>query len=152
MAVDIALIKDSEGIYDIAIGSDGQLVTTDGFDSSLTLSLFTDKRATASQVPQAERRRGFWGNVFEFLDGFERGSWLWLLDQERTTRDTLNAAIDYVKNGLQWLIDDGHALKVNVTAAYTDIRNGVMAITIVIVRDQSVTETVSYEIWLNTGV
>ena len=61
MAIDIALIPDETGIYDIAFeNGDFQLVNS--FDTSLIISLFADARATASQVPQSQLRRGWWGN------------------------------------------------------------------------------------------
>lgn len=150
-AIDIALTQDSYNVFDISIASNGDLATTQGFDTSLTCSLFTDKRASDTEVLQPERRRGFWGDVFENDDNFTRGSKLWLLSQARITQATVNAAISYAKNSLQWLIDDGYAVKVDATASITGARRNGIALTITVYRSQSISETRTYEIWQNTG-
>ena len=148
MAIDIALIPDETGIYDIAFeNGDFQLVNS--FDTSLIISLFADARATASQVPQSQLRRGWWGNQFDKdYPLFEMGSKLWLLYQARNTQNTLNNAIDFARNSLQWLVTNNHAEKVTVTGAITTTG---ITLTIVIDRGSSVIETRYYDLWNNSG-
>lgn len=148
-AVDIALFQDKvTGIFDIAFEG-GDFVTVNNFDTSLQVSLFSDARANASQVPRVELRRGWWGNQFsaDFPD-FAIGSLLWLLRQSRKTTDTLNSAIDFAQNALQWLVTDNHAQNVTVTGAITDTG---ITLAITIFRGSSITETKYYDLWNNTG-
>lgn len=149
MAIDLKLTEDStNGLYDVSF-LNGDFETVNSFDTSLTVSLFGDARATESQIPQAHLRRGWWGN--EFDDDFpiyQLGSRLWLLHQARNTQDTLNSAIDFTKESLQWLVDKGHAKSVEVTGQRTT-NNITLAITIN--RGNSVVETRYYDLWDNTG-
>lgn len=148
MPIDIALFQDkSTGLYDVEFAN-GDFVTVDSFDTSLTVSLMADARASSSQVPRAELRRGWWGNQFNDDPSFEVGSKLWLLSQARKTQDTLNSAIDFAKNALQWVINDNHAKGINVTGKPTD--TGIQ-LTVVIDRGASTTETKYYDLWNNTG-
>ena len=41
LKMDIDISKDSNGQFDIAVASDGDLVTTEGFDTALKMSIFT---------------------------------------------------------------------------------------------------------------
>lgn len=149
MAIDIALIQDSAtGIYDIAF-ENGDFQSVNSFDTSIIVSLFADARATASQVPRSELRRGWWGNQFDpSFPLFELGSKLWLLYQARNTQDTLNNAIDFARNSLQWLVNDNNAKSVNVSGALT--ASGI-TLTIVIDRGSSIVETRYYDLWNNSG-
>lgn len=149
MAIDIKLTQnDDTGIFDISF-INGDFETIDSFDTSLQVSLFTDARADASQVPRSELRRGWWGNQFSpGFPGFEIGSKLWLLNQARKTQDTLNNAIDFVRNSLQWLVTDNHAKGVNVSGVFTNTGIG---LTIIIDRGSSIVETKYYDLWNNTG-
>jgi len=149
MPIDIALIQNEDsGIYDFTF-ENGDFKTVDSFDTSITVSLFADARATQSQVPRSELRRGWWGN--QFAKDFplsEVGSKLWLLNQARNTQDTLNNAIDFARNSLQWLVDNNHAESVNVTGAFTI--NGI-TLAIVIDRGSSIVETRYFDLWNNSG-
>ena len=48
--VDIALLEDDDGIYDVSIGDDGDFVPCYGFDTSITMSMFTEARADKGDV------------------------------------------------------------------------------------------------------
>jgi len=148
--VDILVEQDPlTGIFEIGIGDDGDFAKTEGFDTSIAMSLFTDKRASGSEVPASDLRRGWWGVLFNgVFPLFEEGSKIWLLEQARKTQDTLNDAIDFANESLQWLITDDHAKSIDVQGEFTD--NGIL-LTITIFRDQSVVESKSFEFWQNTG-
>jgi len=150
MTVDIAILQDPTTKKFYTQLSGGDFLTNNSFDTSLTISLFGDKRADASEVPVVHHRRGWWGNEFNTNDPeFQLGSKLWLLHQARATPSTANKAVDYVKESLQWLIDDGHAQRVNVTSALS--QNNIQ-LTITIFREAGVTETRYYDLWENTGI
>ena len=99
--IDIALIQDERGNFDIGIDPDtGDFLLASGFDTGLTMSLFCERRPDASEVPTAELRRGWGGNEVG-PEGFEIGSKLWLTYQSRKTQATLNLVIDYARTALK---------------------------------------------------
>lgn len=149
MAVDIELKQDSTtGKFHISL-ENGDFKTVDSFDTSLTIALFGDQRADASEVPIAENRRGWWGNEVNTEDvEFQLGSKLWLLEQSRATPATLNLAIGYARDATQYLVDDGFAEGIEITGKIE--RNGI-TLTITILRNSGVTETRYFDLWNNTG-
>ena len=110
MNIDLALDQ-KKGFFDISFDDNG-IETTEGFDTALAVSLFTDQRATASEQSNPLKRRGWIGDIGE-ID--EIGSKLWFLDQARISSSTLNRAIDFAQKSLAWLIDDSLAKKIVVT-------------------------------------
>ena len=132
---------------DLQLDSDGDILTEDFFDTSLLMSLFTERRAVSSEVPDPQLRRGWIGN--ESTPGFEIGSKLWLFQQARLTRDTLNGIETAIVNGLQWLVDDELAINTNVSA---NVANGIITVQIIIDRTNSAVERRHFELWNNTGV
>lgn len=147
--VDIAVIQDEEtGRFDIAIDSDGDLLKTQGFDTAIKMSLHCERRASAAEVPVAQRRRGWWGNVASNLEDFEIGSKLWLLRQERLVPDVINRARDFVSRGLAWLVDEGFAVNTEVSVEPID---GVLRIDVTIERANGAIEHRAYDFWQNTG-
>jgi len=148
MAVDLKLSKDATtSLFDISL-TDGDFTLVDSFDTSITVALFADARAAASEVLPAELRRGWWGNQFGDDPTFQLGSKLWLIEQARNNQDTLNSAIDFAQNSLQWLVDDDHAEDVEVTGEQTSTGIG---LTVKIARDQSRVDTKFYDLWENSG-
>lgn len=105
-----------DGAFDLAItGND--LETDEGLRTAVTLSLYTNRRAPDDAVlpPEFLERGGWWGDIGD-EDGYQLGSLLWLLQREKTTAATVAKAEQYAAEALQWLIDDGVASAVNVTA------------------------------------
>lgn len=148
MAIDIKLTQDATGLFDVSFAN-GDFETVDSFDTSLQVSLFADARASASQVPRSELRRGWWGNQFDSdFPLFEVGSKLWLLNQARLTQDTLNNAVDFARNALQWLVLKNHAKDVKVSGS---LASEGITLAITIDRGNSIVETKYYDLWNNTG-
>ncbi len=100
------------------------LATEGGLRTAVIISLFTDRRAEADdEIPDgSDDRRGWWAGSI--------GSRLWLLARAKETPDTLARARAYAIEALQWLIDDGIATAVDVTAEW--VRRGVFAVGVVI--------------------
>lgn len=145
--IDIKLIKDKNGLYDISF-KNGDIETTNSFDTSIINSLFCDRRASSHEIKSSELRRGWWGNTLNNDISHEIGSKLWLLEQARVTQDTLNKAIDYARTSLQWLISDGYLNKINVTGSYE--RNKINLNT-QLFRPNGIVDTQAYVLWENTG-
>lgn len=116
---DIALIFDYDNI-DIEI-KDGDLVGDDGLETALLISLYTDKRVSDEELPRGESsKRGWWGDMFPDFDGDQIGSKLWLLDASKQIPSNLPLYEDYVKDALQWLIEDGVASEISCSASYPE--------------------------------
>lgn len=146
---DLKLTLDANGQFDFII-ENGNLATVEGFDTAITVSLFTDARASESQVYLPENRRGWVGNTVNNVQDRELGSLLWLLDQRRLNQDTLNTATDFAKKALNWLIEDKLADDIIVTGTIVP-RSGIQ-LRIDILIDKSITETHFVKLWEVTGV
>lgn len=110
-----------------------ELGVDDGLETAITLSLFTDRLADVSDdLPDDNRRRGWWGDSFAEVNGDLIGSRLWLLSREKQVPAVLQRARDYARESLQWLIDDGIARKVEVDAEFP--RRGVITLTVIVHR------------------
>lgn len=108
--VDIDFVADDEGIFDLAIDDDTRdLVTTDGLESAILVSLFSDRRAAADEVADPMKRRGWIGNLVSEVPGDNHGSGLWLHEQDRLTADRATAVRVEAEQSLDWMIEEGLA-------------------------------------------
>jgi phage gp46-like protein len=123
---DIALIWDPvNGRADFAIAN-GDLVMDNSLHTAVIISLFCDRLAAPGDTinDNTDDRRGWWGDTplpgaSDPSAGLDlTGSRLWLLARALQNQNTLNQAISYAKEALQWMIDDGVAGSVNVTASF----------------------------------
>lgn len=121
------LAPNAEQIIDFVIG-DGGMVIEDTLQTAIIISLFTDRRAgvddnlpegnaVAGLVPP--NRRGWCGDALSDAATNKIGSRLWLLQREKQTEETRRRAIFYIKEALQWLLDDGHAVSFTVEAEWS---------------------------------
>lgn len=144
MTTDAVLVGDN---FDLQIGDDGDIVTADFFDTAILMSVFCERRASPSEVPQSERRRGWIGN--ESTPDFEIGSKLWLYYQARVTRSILSGLESVILAGLQWMVDDGIAESIEVNA---ELSGGRVVVDIPTKRPSSKVERRYYALWENTGI
>lgn len=106
--------------YDNAAGhadvtySDGQLVTEPGLITAILISLYTNKRDPSR--PQGDQG-GWWGTALD-EPGDEMGSLLWTLARELPTERTRQRAEVYAFDSLAWMVTDGIAETVVVTAEW----------------------------------
>lgn len=120
------------------IGGDIQLngydlAADDGLTTAVIISLFTDRRAEDDDpLPAGADRRGWWADAFPEMPNDKIGSRLWLLYREKQTQSVVNRAREYAEEALQWLIDDGIAKAVIVTAEI--VRSGVLGLSIQITK------------------
>ena len=127
--IDIALIwDDANGRCDFAIdpGTGDLLLDSDGIASAILISLFCDRQAESGDVlPDGTGDpRGWWGdmplpNASDPTGGADlTGSRLYQLANALRTTDNLRRAEAFVKESLQWGIDDEVFTSVTVTATY----------------------------------
>lgn len=97
---------------------------------SVLISLFTWRRANDDDdVPSADRR-GWWADAFAPEQGDKIGSRLWLLGRAALSDQTPAQAELYAREALQWLVDDGVALGLQVSARRVGVDRLDMAMTI----------------------
>lgn len=81
---------------------------------AVEISLFTWRRANASDQTDDDERFGWWGDSYPLVANDHIGSRLWLLRRRKLSTETIGAAVMYAQEALQWLIDDGHVVDVQV--------------------------------------
>jgi len=137
---DLALSFDGETLTSDIVVGETDLATDEGLAAAVVISLFTDARARpedflpddarvpgeaaaygASGADLARDRRGWWGDLVPPRQAAEMaehrtGSRFWLLSREKQTPETLRRAEEYAREALEWLIADGIARAVQVTA------------------------------------
>lgn len=144
--IDIKLTQTNNNYYDFNFGDDGDFQTVDNFDTSILLSLYTDKRASSFEVPDSEKRKGYLAD--ELYTDFTHGSKLWLLDQSRLNTNTRNLATTYTQDSLSWLVSDGYLNSIEVNTTTSNNTNINIIITAYAEND---TNTWAYSLWKNTG-
>lgn len=104
-ALDVALI-------------DGDLATDDGLRTAVALSLLCDRRAEPDDIipDGTDNRRGWWADAIADEDGDRWGSRLWLLGREKELPEVRRRAEAYAYEALAWLLEDGVATEIDVTA------------------------------------
>ena len=137
---DIALIWDPvNGRADFSIVN-GDLLMDDGLHTAVIISLFCDRLAASGDtIPDGSAdRRGWWGDTplpgtSDPAGGLDlTGSRLWLLARALQTQQTLNNAIAYAREALQWMITDGIAGSIDVAASYPDSLPNALEMTVTI--------------------
>lgn len=117
--------------------------------SAVVNSLFSDARAPAELLAYMADRdgvtvaevdpRGWYGDSYasqapgQTTGGGEPdrfGSLLWTLQREKQTTETLNRARDYATDALAWMMTDGIARDIAVSAEW--VRRGVLGLGVVI--------------------
>jgi len=115
-------MSDITTVWDVARGqgdwilSGPALASGDDLATATLISLFTDRTAEASdRLPDATTdRRGWWGDIDQDVP---IGSRLWLLDRSKLTPAVAASAKGYATESLAWMITDGVAVDVQVSAA-----------------------------------
>ncbi|MEQ8318775.1 MAG: phage GP46 family protein [Rhodospirillales bacterium] len=118
----------------------GALQAENGLETSIVISLFTDRRAEPDDTLPAEAtdRRGWWGDVAPPIvngrpvEGSRIGSRLWLLSREKQLQSVVERARQYCREALAWMIEDGVCERIDVEAEI--VRTGVLGVGITIHR------------------
>ena len=136
---DLALAWDATSYTgDLALAG-VDLAADDGLRTAVLLSLFSDRRAEVGDLRAGETaRRGWWGDTL--TDGDRIGSRLWLLGREKRVADVVRRAEEYARESVAWLVEDGAAERVEVTAEDDE---GVLLVTVTVYRDGADPERIS---------
>lgn len=147
--IDVALVRDQLGNYDIAIGPSGDFELSPGMDSIIAMSLLTDGRADASEVVDPLRRRGWVGDLYLDEQQASSGSKLWLFEQERRTNTTLNGILAEVDNALSFMVTQGLLSAVTPSIVPRGVSGA--ALRVVVTAVDGATEQLFFDLWANTG-
>lgn len=121
MRQDIKLILNPDTcVYDLGIGANGDLISEDGLDTSILVSLMADRRVLSSEVENEFLRRGWVGDLTPKRQGRELGSKVWLYEQSRNITETLSGIEDAAVESLQWMYDDDLTDFIEVSATYAE--------------------------------
>lgn len=126
---DLALLFADDGLSaDLAYA--GDLVTDESLRTAVLMSVGTDALAGPDDLARfaltGEDPRGWWADgVLPAAAADRTGSLLWLLARAKQTEETKRIAVDMVRKSLAWLVEDGVAKAVVVTAEW--LRPGVLA-------------------------
>lgn len=126
------------GAAEMALAANGALAGEDGLGTAVILSLFCDRRAEPDDVlPDGADplfgRRGWIGDAIGLgaaPAGDRIGSRLWLLVREKQVEETLRLAEEYSSEALAWLVEDGLAAEVAVSAQWIGLGTMGLAVTI----------------------
>ena len=116
---DAAMVMTEFGGDLVLFGFD--LERDDGLETAIIISLFTDRRASAEQIPPEypqDDLRGYWGDITNASATDQTGSLLWLLAREKELPQTLSRAEQYCREALAWMIDDLVSTRIDVAASY----------------------------------
>ncbi len=98
--------------------SGADLQTGDDLETSILISLFSDREANADdEIPDGSGDPRGW--VGDQGQDYKIGSRIWLLARAKQTTETLQRASDYIAEALQWLIDDGVVARFDITVEWT---------------------------------
>lgn len=142
---DLKLHKNSDGIFDIYF-ENGDFALTGGLETSFMMTIYCQKREDSIEDP---RSRGGWiGNELN-ENGFEQGSLVWTLYQEKLDDDTVNICQNYLEDAFQWYIDRGIAKEIDIIVE-KDIDLEKLTATITAVRNDNTEFVQYYDLWINT--
>jgi phage gp46-like protein len=115
---DFKLIQNENDLtYDLAF-EDNDFVLDEGLETSVIISLFSDRRVKKDELPQGvEGLRGWFGDTFE---GEKLGSKLWLLFRAKETQQTENLIGDYAKQALNWMQTENVAKEVAIDVGFPE--------------------------------
>lgn len=100
-------------------------MTVDTLHADLTraviISLFTWRRAATDDPVDDEELFGWWGDSYPAIADDRIGSRLWLLRRVKLTAQTQRDAEFYAREALQWLLDDGQVIGLEVSSEQVDL-------------------------------
>jgi phage gp46-like protein len=125
----LGLVSNQNGLgVDLMVNNQGIVLETT-LQSVILISLLSDGRANSDDLPDdrgsgnlwSVDRRGWCGDsILTDQNRQKIGSRLWLLSRAKKSEETRRKAIEYAHQSLQWLLDKGHILSLDIQAAWQD--------------------------------
>ncbi|VVT43706.1 Bacteriophage protein GP46, partial [Kosakonia radicincitans] len=95
---------------------------------AVVISLFTWRRAEPDD--NADMPMGWWGDSFPAVQNDRYGSRLWLLRRSKLTNHLVQTVRVYIRECLQWLLDDGVVSRIDLDIQRTGINELANSITL----------------------
>ncbi|WP_312926135.1 phage GP46 family protein [Atlantibacter hermannii] len=86
---------------------------------AVVISLFTWRRAKPDD--ETDVPMGWWGDTWPVAQNDRYGSRLWLLQRKKLTNQTALEARTYIREALQWMIEDGLVSRIDLIIQRTGI-------------------------------
>lgn len=86
---------------------------------AVVISLFTWRRAKPDD--ETDMPMGWWGDTWPVAQNDRYGSRLWLLQRKKLTNQTALEARTYIREALQWMIEDGLVSRIELIIQRTGI-------------------------------
>jgi phage gp46-like protein len=112
---DLLVAQRADGIFDLVLDEvNRDCALTQGMESALIVSLFSDRRAREDEVADPMKRRGWTGDLVAEVPGDVHGSGLWLYAQRRAFGEEAGGGRAATQAGLrseaqqslEWLVAD----------------------------------------------
>ncbi|CAH3424722.1 hypothetical protein AI2642V1_1544 [Citrobacter freundii] len=91
----------------------------DPLTRAVVISLFTHRRADPDD--NADVPMGWWGDTWPIVANDRYGSKLWLLQRSKLTNALVNTVRNYLREALQWMLDDGVVSRIDIDVQRTGI-------------------------------
>ena len=91
----------------------------DPLTRAVVISLFTHRRADPDD--NADVPMGWWGDTWPAVANDRYGSKLWLLQRSKLTNALVNTVRTYLRDALQWMLDDGVVSRIDINIQRTGI-------------------------------
>lgn len=155
MASDIKILWDSDLVEGDIKLEDEDLVREEGLETSVIMSLFTDRRAQDDDIlDDPDDKRGWWGDRLEnegddIEDYHQIGSRLWVIERASTTNANLQKAKIFIEEALEWMIEDGVASTIEVEVERQGRpENAILAFKVIITKSDGIIEEYTYDdVW-----
>ncbi|MCX8659610.1 phage GP46 family protein [Gilliamella sp. B2772] len=108
---------------------------------ALIISLFTWRRKNTSD--DSDHPYGWWGDSYPSIANDKIGSRLYLLARSKLNNQTANFAKIYIKEAVQWMINDGLASRIDVSVKRIDLT--VLVATINIFKKDGINEEYRFD-------
>lgn len=140
--------KDVAIHYDFMIDQKtGDIVMTDGLDTSLIMSVFCEKRDNSIQIP--ENRGGWMGNEMNDNSGYEIGNLNWIKYQSKLDDELSDEISDNTEDGLNWLVEDkiveAFEVRIDVNLESNSINSNLL-----LQRNNNIENVTFFNVWKQT--
>jgi phage gp46-like protein len=135
------------GQADLALDANGFLDSASGFETAVTISLFTHARVDDLDPTISGQKMGWWGDTYAEHEGDRIGSKLWTLRRAKVNPATLQSVKAFCLQALAWMVEDGIAKSVAVEVERLDLQ--AVAAKISITRQSGGRWTGIWEVHLN---
>lgn len=114
---------DTGGVCPDLVIENGDLKAETGLHNAVLISLWSDRFVEKEDLPEGENdQMGWWADLVAIPSTDKIGSQLWVSERAKTLQGTANRMKNFAEEALQWMIDDGIAISVDVSAFLRDKR------------------------------